>query len=109
MMIKSTSKTLKRSYDAKSGLFIMTYHVTPVVTLDSAKTLLTLKHDGWLTVNTARAMNVAMSELNLPYLVKYAKNKSTKGIATLTMLVNGEWVDVKNGLTVDVRSGAIHF
>lgn len=110
MVLKSTSKTLRRSYNAENGVYSLFYHATPVVVLDTSKRVLKLKTDGWNTMNTARAMNIALNELNIQNVnVRYTKSKKTEGIPTLFITVNGVEKELNDGDTVNLDNYSFIF
>lgn len=110
MMIKPTSKTLRRSYNAENGVYSLFYHATAVVVLDTTKSVLTLNTDGWNTANTARAMNIALSELNIQNVnVRYTKSKKTNGIPTLFINVNGVEKELNHGDAINLDNCSFIF
>lgn len=75
MMIKENSKTLSRHNTP--NVFIMKYHDTDVMTFDKQENKLILKTGGWITKNTARAINFALQEQGIDVRVQHKSSRKT--------------------------------
>ena len=97
MHLKSTSKTLHRTNN--EALYSIQYHNTIVLSFDKLNNAITLKTDGWETMNTAKSMTIGLEEAGIEAHVECRNNKKEQG---LFLVINGNRHKVYNGMTVNL-------
>lgn len=87
MMIKQNSKTLQRTYNPV--ISVMAYHATRVGTVYHSRKLVELRTGGWITQNTARAINFFFEEQGINAVARFTKSKRVDNVPTIFVTVNG--------------------
>lgn len=107
-MIKKTSKTLTWSYNYP--IKALKYHDTVVLSVDVENKLVTFKHGGWKTRNTAKAICYALESflgLHGKVIARHRKCKSTGNIDILYLEINTDKVkrtiDLVDGMTLHYK------
>ena len=99
MMIKQNSKTLVRFN--QDGVFVLKYHDTNVLERRGDKII--LRTGGWLTKNTARAINFGLDEIGLSSIRVLHKSSRKTGQVSMTVLVNDLALPLNNELTINLK------
>lgn len=95
MRIKQTSKSLSRFNTDNS--YALKYHNTVVLELNREAATITLRTDGWETMNTAAAMTFGFKELGIDASVDFRKNKKEQG---LFLNIEGKRLKIEHGTKV---------
>lgn len=99
MMIKQNSKTLTRFN--QDGVFVLKYHDTNVLERRGDKII--LRTGGWLTKNTARAINFGLVEIGFPSIRVLHKSSRKTGEVTMLVLVNDLVLPLNRELTLNLK------
>lgn len=93
----------KTTIQSSGDVTVVTYHATPIVTINHREGTVTLDSGGWRTKTTKTRMNQAASEFNLPYHIYQKRYKWYVDYYNYTLFfIDGMKLPLENPLGIPI-------